>query len=300
MKWINEFITNSRTERFNYSLLNDLNCELFIKRDDLIHPEISGNKIRKLLYNLKFCADNDIQGIVTYGGAFSNHLLATASAANLSDIQAIGRVRGDELNQHSNDVLKRCHELGMKLEFIDRVTFSSQKHFSGIIEIEGKPFLSIPEGGANELGVFGCQGLISELPFEFDYYCLAQGTTTTSIGLATALPKNSKLIVVPVLKGFDSKTEMRAIIGDVNFNMFEQNLVILDDYHFGGYAKDTVELKSFISEFNNQNSFEIEPVYTGKAMYALVQFLISNNIRNKKVLFVHTGGLSNWKSKTII
>jgi 1-aminocyclopropane-1-carboxylate deaminase len=300
MKWINEFITNSRTERFNYSLLNDLNCDLFIKRDDLIHSEISGNKIRKLLYNLKFCTDNNIHGIVTYGGAFSNHLLATASAANLSGIHAIGRVRGDELNEHSNELLQRCHELGMKLEFVDRGAFSSQKHFSGILEIEGKPYLSIPEGGANELGVLGCKELIHKLPYEFDYYCLAQGTTTTSIGLALSLPENSKLIVVPVLKGFDSKKEMKSIIGINKFNIINHKIIVLDDFHFGGYAKVTEELKGFISEFNCQNDFDIEPVYTGKAMYALVQYLITNNIRNKKVLFVHTGGLSNWKSKTII
>ena len=295
MKWINEIITNSRTERFNYTLLNELNCELFIKRDDLIHPEISGNKIRKLFYNLKYCQDHNLRGIVTYGGAYSNHLIATASAAHFLGIQAIGRVRGNELNENSNDVLQRCHALGMELEFVERGTFNSQKHFSGILEIDGKPYLSIPEGGANELGVSGCQELIHELPNEFDYYCLAQGTTTTSIGIALSIPKDSKLIVVPVLKGFDSKTEMKTIIGATKFDSIEDKLIVLDEFHFGGYAKTTEELLNFISEFNNQNVFEIEPVYTGKAMFALVHYLISKNIRNKKVLFVHTGGLSNWK-----
>ena len=295
MKWINEFITNSRTEKFNYSLLNDLNCELFIKRDDLIHPEISGNKLRKLFYNLKFCQDQNLKGIVTYGGAFSNHLLATASAAKLAGIQAIGKVRGDELHSNSNEVLKRCHALGMQLEFLKRSEFSTQKHFSGILEIKGNSYLSIPEGGANLQGVLGCSELVQELPCDFDYYCIAQGTTTTSIGLALSIPKNSKLIVVPVLKGFDSKAEMKAIIGETKFDSIEEKLIVLDEFHFGGYAKTTDELLNFISEFNNQNGFEIEPVYTGKAMFALVHYLISNNIRNKKVLFVHTGGLSNWK-----
>jgi len=300
MKWINEFLTNSRTERFNYTLLNDSNCDLFIKRDDLIHTEISGNKLRKLFYNLKYCQDQNLNGIVTYGGAFSNHLLATASAANLAGIEAIGKVRGDELNSNSNDLLKRCYDLGMKLEFLKRTEFSSQKHLSGILEIEGKTYVSIPEGGANLLGVLGCKEIFSELPFDFDYYCIAQGTTTTSIGLALSIPKDSKLIVVPVLKGFDSKSEMKALIGASLFDAFEEKLIVLDEFHFGGYAKTTNDLLNFISDFNNQNVFDIEPVYTGKAMFALVQYLISNNVKNKKVLFVHTGGLSNWKKQTII
>ena len=295
MKLINEFLSNSRTERFDYNLLNVLNCELFVKRDDLIHPEISGNKIRKLNYNLKYCQEHNLEGIVTYGGAYSNHLLATASAGNLSGIKTIGRVRGDELNEFSNDLLQRCYVLGMKLEFLERSEYSTQKYFSGVLEIDKKSFLSIPEGGANELGVLGCKEIIDELPCDFDYYFLAQGTTTTSIGLAQSIPENSKLIVVPVLKGFDSKAEMKAIIGATKFDLIDEKLIVLKEFHFGGYAKSNDELMAFISDFNKQNIFEIEHVYTGKAMFALVQFLISNNVKNKKVLFIHTGGLSKWK-----
>ena len=296
MDWIKKLIEKTKVESFVYIQLNDLNCNLFIKRDDLIHKEISGNKIRKLKYNLQFCIDHSLSGIVTYGGAYSNHLLASAAAANLAGIKIIGRVRGNELNPESNEVLKRCDELGMCLEFLDRTNFSKIKNQNGVVEIDGSSFLSIPEGGSNQNGVEGCKEIISELDEEFDYYCIAQGTTTTSIGVAQKIPKNAKLIVVPVLKGFDSELEMSSIIGTKEFQKFQNQLIVLNDYHFGGYAKSNDILNQFVTDFNNQNSFELEPIYTGKAMFALLDFLKSKNILNKKVLFVHTGGLSKWKN----
>jgi 1-aminocyclopropane-1-carboxylate deaminase len=145
-------------------------------------------------------------------------------------------------------------------------------------------------------GVKGCKEIVTELDDNFDYYCLAQGTTTTSIGIAQSIPKNAQLIVVPVLKGFNSKMEMTSIIGEMEFKKIENQLIVLDDFHFGGYAKTDAILDEFIKDFNGQNSFEIESTYTGKAMYGLMNFLKSKNIRNKKVLFVHTGGLSKWKN----
>ncbi len=296
MDWIKNLIDKTKVEPFVYNQLNELNCELFIKRDDLIHKEISGNKIRKLKFNLQFCLDNSLTGIVTYGGAYSNHLLASAAAAKQSDLKIIGRVRGNELTQDSNPVLRKCLALGMHLEFLERNYFSIIKKQNTIVEIGGQNFLSIPEGGCNLNGVKGCKEIVTELDDNFDYYCLAQGTTTTSIGIAQSIPKNAQLIVVPVLKGFNSKMEMTSIIGEMEFKKIENQLIVLDDFHFGGYAKTDAILDEFIKDFNGQNSFEIESTYTGKAMYGLMNFLKSKNIRNKKVLFVHTGGLSKWKN----
>ena len=108
--------------------------------------------------------------------------------------------------------------------------------------------------------------------------------------------KNAKLIVVTVLKGFDSELEMSSIISKEDFLKIKNQLIVLNDYHFGGYAKSNDALNLFVDDFNKQNTFEIEPIYTGKAMFALVDFLKSKDIRNKKVLFVHTGGLSKWKN----
>ena len=297
MDWIKDLILKTKVEPFVYNQLNELNCKLFVKRDDLIHNEISGNKIRKLKYNLQFCIDNSLHGIVTFGGAYSNRLIASAAAAKLAGLKIIGRVRGNELNSESNAVLKRCKELGMHLEFMDRSFFAMLKNQNGIVEIEGKSFLSIPEGGSNLNGVEGCKEIVTELDQDFDYYCIAQGTTTTSIGVAQSIPKNAKLIVVPVLKGFESEIEMRSIIGEYEFMKFKNQLIILNNFHFGGYSKSNEVLNQFVTDFNNQNSFEIEPIYTGKAMFALVDFLKENKIRNKKVLFVHTGGLSKWNNK---
>jgi 1-aminocyclopropane-1-carboxylate deaminase len=296
MDWIKNLIDKTKVEPFVYNQLNELNCELFIKRDDLIHKEISGNKIRKLKFNLQFCLDNSLTGIVTYGGAYSNHLLASAAAAKQSDLKIIGRVRGNELTQDSNPVLRKCLALGMHLEFLERNYFSTIKKQNTIVEIGGQNFLSIPEGGCNLNGVKGCKEIVTELDDNFDYYCLAQGTTTTSIGIAQSIPKNAQLIVVPVLKGFNSKMEMTSIIGEMEFKKIENQLIVLDDFHFEGYAKTDAILDEFIKDFNGQNSFEIESTYTGKAMYGLMNFLKSKNIRNKKVLFVHTGGLSKWKN----
>ena len=294
--WIKNIIEESKIESIVYAQLNDLNCKLFVKRDDLIHTEISGNKIRKLKFNLKYCIDNSIAGILTYGGAYSNHLLATAAAAKLASLDCIGRVRGNELNTESNAVLKRCSELGMNLEFLERSYFSKIKDQNGVVEIGDKSYLSIPEGGSNLNGVEGCKEIITELDEDYDYYCLAQGTTTTSIGIAQTIPENSKLIVVPVLKGFNSELEMSSIIGVDEFQKIKNKILILNEFHFGGYAKTDTLLNDFILDFNNQNSFEIEQTYTGKAFFALAYFLRKNNIYNKKVLFVHTGGLSKWKN----
>jgi len=295
MDWINELISKSKIERFYYSDLNDLKCELFIKRDDLIHPEISGNKIRKLKFNLNQVNSLALAGVVTYGGAFSNHLLATAAACNLANIRCIGRVRGDELNFQSNEVLRRCYNLGMELEFLSRESFTKTKYQDGIVSIKNEKYLSIPEGGANNNGVEGCKEIITEVDDFFDFYCVAQGTSTTSLGMLSSIPLSSKLIVVPVLKGFDSYLEMSKINNSEEFIMLSKQLIVLSDYHFGGYAKTTSELIAFVENFNAQNTFEIEPIYTGKAMFALVEYLKTNSISNKKVLFVHTGGLSNWK-----
>ncbi len=291
MDWIKDLILKSKLETFTFNQLNELNCKLFIKRDDLIHDEISGNKIRKLKYNLKVCKDNALTGIVTYGGAFSNHLIASASAASLANLKIIGRVRGNELNPNSNSVLHRCSELGMQLEFLDRSIFSKLKKDNGVLNIDGKTYLSIPEGGCNLNGVEGCKEIITEIDEAFDIYCIAQGTTTTSIGVAQAIPESAKLIVVPVLKGFDSEKEMYSIIGANEFFKIKKKLIVLGDYHFEGYAKTNSVLNQFVAEFNNQNSFDIEPIYTGKAMFALVNYLKLNDLRNKRVLFIHTGGI---------
>ncbi len=286
------FIQLSRIEKFSFHKSNNKDLELFVKRDDLIHNYISGNKIRKLNQNIFSFYKNKCKKLVTYGGAFSNHLLATASMSYELGIPCIGIVRGEELNAKSNFILSKCDSLGMQLNFVSRSSFSEQKKMSGLLDKDGIPTWFVPEGGANLEGIEGCKEIVSENEEIFDYYVVAQGTTTTSIGIALALPPSAKIIVVPVLKGFNSKSEMKSVLNNVDlWNVIKDKIIVLDDFHFGGYAKSTNELREFISEINKINEMQIEEVYTGKALYALRNFLEKNFVKNKKILFIHTGGI---------
>ena len=286
------FIQLSRIEKFRFNKSNNKDLELFVKRDDLIHKYISGNKIRKLNQNIFSFYKNKCKKLVTFGGAFSNHLLATAALCNELSIDCVGIVRGEELNINANVILKKCSSLGMKLEFVSRTNFLEQKKMSGLLVKDGIPTWFIPEGGANLEGIEGCKEIVSENEEIFDYYVVAQGTTTTSIGIALALPPSAKIIVVPVLKGFNSKSEMKSVLNNVDlWNVIKDKIIVLDDFHFGGYAKSTNELREFISEINQINKMQIEEVYTGKALYALKNYLEKNFVKNKKVLFIHTGGI---------
>ena len=265
-----------------------------MKRDDLIHPIISGNKIRKLKFNLKEALRNECTAIITFGGAYSNHLIASAAAAKELGIPVIGKVRGEELTSDSNPILQHCHSLGMKLEFLTRSDFTAQKHQSGLLELDGSRYWFIPEGGANTEGIEGCTEIVTELNQDYDYYLVAQGTTTTSLGLLKSIPEHAKLIVVPVLKGFDVQKEMRhLLLDDVLFESLSSKLIIWDAYHHGGYAKTSPELLAFIDEFHLHNHFRVEPVYTGKVFYALNDFLTKEKelFVGKSVLVVHTGGV---------
>jgi 1-aminocyclopropane-1-carboxylate deaminase len=286
------FIQLSRIEKFSFRKSNNKDLELFVKRDDLIHNYISGNKIRKLNQNIFSFYKNKCKKLVTFGGAFSNHLLATAALCNELSIDCVGIVRGEELNENSNGILKKCSSLGMQLNFVSRSSFSEQKKMSGLLDKDGIPTWFVPEGGANLEGIEGCKEIVSENEEIFDYYVVAQGTTTTSIGIALALPPSAKIIVVPVLKGFNSKSEMKSVLNNVDlWNVIKDKIIVLDDFHFGGYAKSTNELRDFISEINQINKMQIEEVYTGKALYALNNYMDKNVVKNKKVLFIHTGGI---------
>ena len=290
-------------ERFYLPHANNNALKLFVKRDDLIDPFISGNKLRKLEGNLMAAKDAGAAQMITFGGAYSNHLLASASAANALDIPIIGKVRGEELNEKSNSMLLKCHQLGMDLSFINRSTFKVSKHQSGLSKDQDKPTWFIPEGGANPEGILGCTNIYTEAVAQnnnqhFDAVFLAQGTTTTSLGILASIPPTTQLFVVPVLKGFHSLHEMQALAKKAKQNPltaqlhfpFEQ-VEVLDQYHHGGYAQTTPELMDFIKIFNETNQFPIEPTYTGKVLYALSEQLSTfpNNIQT--VLFVHTGGV---------
>jgi 1-aminocyclopropane-1-carboxylate deaminase len=288
-----KFIKRSRVEQFTFHNQNNSNEMLFVKRDDLIHDEISGNKFRKLKYNIESARMHGCDTIKSFGGAFSNHLLALASLGKIEGINTIGVVRGDELNQQSNKLLERCADLGMRLEFVSRSQFKVAKSLNGVVD--DPSIFCGPEGGANKEGVLGCEDIINETTNDYDYIVVAQGTCATSLGIYSAMSYKSRLVVVPVLKGFDAIGEMQILARKAGISFDRNRVDVLDQYHFGGYAKTTTELDLFIASFNSQSQFIVEPTYTGKTLYALNEFLAKQE-GTKKVLFVHTGGLYHFKN----
>jgi 1-aminocyclopropane-1-carboxylate deaminase len=299
--WFAKLKSRSKLERFELPLANNRDVNLFVKRDDLIDSFISGNKLRKLQGNLIAAQKAGIKNLLTFGGAYSNHLLASAAAANSLGFQIIGRVRGEELKPTSNALLYKCQELGMQLEFISRTAYQECKLTSGL-DLQSKTW-HIPEGGANPEGILGCTEIYKEAVVQnnnqhFDAVFIAQGTTTTSLGILTSIPANTQLFVVPVLKGFDSISEMQTLAEKATQNPSTAHLhfpfkqvTVLDQYHHGGYAKTTPELLNFTKQFNATNQFPIEPVYTAKALFALADQLASLDAQNRTILFVHTGGV---------
>ena len=271
---------------------------LFIKRDDLIDTEISGNKWRKLKYNIALCESKRKEGILTFGGAYSNHLVATAAACKMAKLKSIGFVRGEELTSESNETLKRCAELGMELVFISREEYAlrNDKALHETIGADYPTFQIVPEGGANYYGMVGCQEILSEIDIEVDHIFVAQGTTTTSCGLLFGSSKNQKIHVVPVLKGFDVMAEMTELFMKTGIEAEDveemlARVVIHGDAHHGGYGKFTPELIAFIREFYRDHGIQLDPVYTGKALFELMKSLESREFDDTTVLFIHTGGL---------
>ncbi len=311
--WFAKLKSRSKLEPFKLSFANKTAVKLFVKRDDLIDPFISGNKLRKLEGNLMAAKATGAAQIVTFGGAYSNHLLASAAAANEMGIPIIGKVRGEELNEKSNPMLLECNRLSMDLKFIDRTTYTQSKHQSGLSKDQYKPTWHIPEGGANPEGILGCTDIYKEAVAQnnnqhFDAVFIAQGTTTTSMGILASIPTTTQLFVVPVLKGYDSLFEMQALASKAKQNpltahlQFNWNQVtVLDTYHHGGYAKTTPELLHFTTTFNSTQQFPIEPTYTAKALFALNDLLqkqdpqlinpTKSTLEPMWILFVHTGGI---------
>lgn len=286
----------SEFQQIDHSFFKERNIECYIKRDDLIHSEVSGNKWRKLKYNIQQAATLKKECILTFGGAYSNHLIATASACKKLNIKSIGVVRGEELTHLSNPVLERCHELGMQLNFVTRSEYDlrAEKEYWEELTLKFPSSYIIPEGGANYFGMIGCQEIWKEISTEIDHLFVAQGTSTTSCGLLLGA-KKAQIHVVPTLKGYQSIDEMRRLLtyATIESDLIDElldSVVIHDEYHFGGYAKSTVELENFIIQIKNEMNIPLDLVYTAKAFYAMMEEIKKGGYENQTVLFLHTGG----------
>jgi len=268
-------------------LFDEQDLKVFIKRDDLIHPIISGNKWRKLKYLLKQAQAENKSHLVTFGGAYSNHLLATAAAAAKFGFKSTGIVRGEAVN---NDTLFLCRLHGMNLLFTDRESYRDKpalfsKHFA-----EDEQAFFIDEGGASAEGAKGCSELIDELTETYDHIFCACGTGTTAAGIINGIEKRQLSIqfhAVPVFKNGDFiKDEIS------RFLTIPENYHLHTGYHFGGYGKADNTLIDFVKQFVAATGILIEPVYTGKMLYAIYDLAAKNYFApGSRILAIHSGGI---------
>lgn len=276
----------SPVEEIHDQILSNKGIRLFIKRDDMIHPFISGNKWRKLKYILLDARDTGKNHLVTFGGAYSNHLLATACAAAKFGFQSTGFVRGEEV---SNDILGLCSLFGMELKFTDRNSYNDKIALFDAYYKHSTDAYFIDEGGAGELAVKGCAEMTDEFDIAYDHLFCAAGTGTTSAGIIKGLQElklNTHPHIIPVLKGGDF---LRSDIEKYTNHPFKLHT----DYHFGGYAKSTPGLLSFIEKFCQNTGILIEPVYTGKLFFAIFDLIIKDKFTpGSTILAIHTGGLT--------
>jgi len=270
-----------------HELKHRSSVRLYVKRDDLIDPYISGNKWRKLKYILGKALHLKRTHLVTFGGAYSNHLIATAAAAARSGLQSTGFVRGEEVE---NDTLFLCKLYGMKLIFISREAYKDKFGLFKLFFGEDPSAYFIDEGGASAEAVKGSAEIILELPDDIDHLFCAAGTGTTAAGLLKGIRQQNlktQLHVVPVLKGGDF------IAGEIyNYTKTIEQLNLHTDYHFGGYAKTSPELLQFMTGFTAREGMLIDPVYTAKMFYAIDDLAKQGYFNpGEKVVALHTGGL---------
>ena len=270
------------------------NYQLFIKREDQIHPLVSGNKFRKLKYNLKEALDQKKTTLLTFGGAFSNHILATAIAGKSTGIKTIGMIRGDELGVDlektfaSNSTLRNASKHGMQFDFVSRETYRNKTsiEFTEILQKKYGDFYCIPEGGTNSLAVKGCEEILTKEDSQFDYICSCVGTGGTISGIINNAKNHQKVLGFPVLKGDFLENEI------LKYAKKQENWELNNDYHFGGYGKYSDELIHFINRFKSQTDIPLDPIYTGKMMFGVLDMINKKRFPNgSKILIIHSGGI---------
>lgn len=260
----------SPVEELGDQRLAERAVRLFLKRDDLVHPEMPGNKWRKLKYNLRAAKERGSSTLLTFGGAYSNHLRATAAAGHYFGFSTIGVVRGEE-HYPLNPSLSFAVSRGMRLTYLDRVTYrrKSDRDVIEALREQHGDFYLLPEGGSNELAVRGCAELPAELDVDFDVICCPVGTGGTLAGIAGGLDPRQRALGFSALKGGQFLTQEVAELQRRAFGAVSGNWSIECDYHVGGFAKSTPELRSFIDDFERQHRVRLDWVYVAKMMYGI-------------------------------
>lgn len=284
------FKFHSPTQEIEHPLLQRRGVKLYFKRDDLIHTEISGNKWRKLKFNIRAAQHAKKETILTFGGAYSNHIAATAAAGKMFGIKTIGVIRG-EPQSILNPTLSHAVKNGMHLHYIDREDYRKKEEREVVDRLLKKygEFYLIEEGGSNFLGVKGCEEIVTEIDVRFDIICCACGTGTTLAGIINSLSKDTRAIGFSVLKGEDTITNSVEQYTDASKrSQWEINT----EYHFGGYAKYHKELVEFILQMKNETGVMLDPVYTGKMMYGVLDMIKQHQFAaGTRIIMIHTGGL---------
>jgi 1-aminocyclopropane-1-carboxylate deaminase len=266
---------------------------LFIKRDDLIHPTVSGNKWRKLKYNLQQAKREGAATLLTFGGAFSNHLYATAAAGAFTGFKTIGIVRGEDPGVRKSPTLRFCEEQGMQLYFVTRPEYklrNSEDYLGKLTEQFKYPFI-IPEGGTSEWAIKGVQEMTEEVNLQLgkrpDYYAVAAGTGGTAAGMFSS---GAPVLAFSALK--DGGFLEQDILDLAGCNNNKEQLKLFTQYHFNGYAKYTPELLEFITTFKKVHGIQLEQVYTAKMLFGLYDLLREGYFKKgSSIVAVHTGGL---------
>lgn len=285
---------NSILQKITFSEITQNDISLYIKREDLIHPEISGNKYRKLKHNIIQAKAENNATLLTFGGAYSNHISAVAATGKEHNLKTIGIIRGDELGVNleetleNNATLQFAHACGMQFKFVSRTDYREKTSnvFIEKLNNEFGEFYLVPEGGTNELAVKGCEEILNSETDKFDYICVAVGTGGTISGLINSANEHQNIIGFPALKGDFLTSEIK------KYTKEKDNWNLNTQYHFGGYAKTSDELISFVNRFKKETEIPLDPIYTGKMLFGIVDLINKGYFeKGAKILAIHTGGL---------
>lgn len=279
-------ISKAIIQPLDISEFTDLPAAISMLRLDQIHPEISGNKWFKLKYHLREMENKDYRGMVSFGGAWSNHLLAAAEVCRQAGIPSAAIIRGEKPEIFS-PVLRDLVNKNMQLHFLSRKEFSENRN-----EIASRVFsgyYQVPEGGSGDAGIKGASEIIDLIPSSFTHICCSIGTGTMMAGLSKNLNKHQKLIGFSSLK-MKSLNEIENFIRNLSS---DKHLSFFYDYHFGGYGKTNKTLLDFMNKFKNHTGIELDKVYTGKMVYGVIEEIKKGYFpRDSRICVIHSGGIS--------